>query len=273
VTEANFKCPYCQFEIPQTAIVCGHCTRDISLIKPLWAQYTELASEIASLKSHVEHLKIKGAQSLPTAEENLTGSTSATNKTSALSTINKKSGLASYLAFAITLLLSTTLLVFLHWLLLFVYDTNLLFLLILTVIFPLIVGAFIFRKIQLHWLVSLVGALTLGIASVFGMLAITSQLDNVPFLPENVREWREVGEYVFAIFSAFMTGLLIENWRISHQANLKKRISFSLLIEKDESGQFKASEWTNQIQSLFTAAAPFISAGTAIVSGVRVFTG
>lgn len=273
MTVSNFKCPYCQFDIPQTAIVCGHCTKDLSLIKPLWIQYTEMATEIASLKSHIEQLKNKKENGPQVAEENQAASTTSVTGISASNLAPKKSGLASYLIFVLTLMVSASLLVFLHWILLFVYDTNLLFLRIVTVIVPLLVGTVIFRKIQLHWLVSIAGALILGTVSVFGMLAITSYLDNVAFLPENVREWREVGEYVFAICSAFMTGLLIENWRLSHQVNSKNRISLSLLIEKDESGQFKTAEWTNQIQSLFTAAAPFISAGTAIVSGVRVFTG
>jgi hypothetical protein len=119
----------------------------------------------------------------------------------------------------------------------------------------------------------LIGALSLGIVSVYGMLAITTSIDGVPLLPESNREWREVAEYCFAISCSLFTGLLIENWRVAHQINIRKNISLSLLIQRDETGKFKAPEWTGQIESLFTAAAPFISAGTAIVSGVKVFVG
>jgi hypothetical protein len=161
----------------------------------------------------------------------------------------------------------------LHWILLFIYDTNLLALRIITVVLPMLVGLLLFRKIQIHWSISLTGALALGALSVLGMLAITSFIDKVPLLPESIRDWREVGEYGFAIACSFITGLFIENWREAHQINIRKKISLSLLIERDETGKFKAPQWTEKIESLFTAAAPFISAATAVVSGVKVFIG
>jgi hypothetical protein len=187
--------------------------------------------------------------------------------------VQKLAGTRAFFGLVLSLLMCAGLLDLLHWILLFIYDTNLLVLRVITVVIPMVVGLIVFRKIRIHWLISLMGALFLGVLSVFGMLAITTAIDGVPLLPESIREWREVGEYCFAISCSFITGLLIENWRVAHQINTRKNISLSLLIERDETGKFKAPEWTGQIESMFTAAAPFISAGTAILSGVKVFVG
>jgi hypothetical protein len=45
------------------------------------------------------------------------------------------------------------------------------------------------------------------------------------------------------------------------------------LLARDEKGQFKITEITNQVQSLIAATAPLASAGVALYSGLKAFTG
>ncbi len=273
MTKSVFKCPYCQFEIPSAATVCGYCTKELAIFKPLMSCIDEHDRELSKLKTELAEIRVlventKSTVHLINAESSL-----AENLAELAEPTLKISGAKSIIVFTLSLLLCAGMLDFLHWILLFIYDTNLLVLRIITVVLPMLVGLFVFRKIKINWFISFIGALTLGVLSVLGMLAITSFIDRVPFLPDSIRDWREVGEYSFAIACSFITGLFIENWREAHQIHIRKNISLSLLIERDETGKFKAPEWTEKIESLFTAAAPFISAATAIVSGVKIFIG
>lgn len=243
------------------------------MVKPMMAQYSALAEELSSLKQQVEELKNKPLNFSP-IQTAVGVDSNLEVEVSEFSEFPEKLYGAKGLAVLIVILLMTSVtLVLMHWLLLFVYDVNLLALRIVTVVFPLLIGTLSYRKISVHWSFNLLGALLMGVGAVFGMLGVTSYLDEVSFMPENAREWREAAEYGFAIACAFFTGLLIENWRVAHQISLKRSINLRLLVEKDEDGRFKAAEWTNQVQSLFTAVAPFVSAGTAVISAVRVFAG
>ena len=273
MTQSVIKCPYCQFEIPSAATVCGHCTKELSMVKPFMSRMDQLDAEVAQLKTELADLRVLVQNSSSTVHLISAESEVGQNIADLELPVQKMTGAQSIIALALSSLFCAGLLVLLHWILLFLYDTNLLVLRIITVVIPMVVGLIVYRKIRIHWLLSLLSALSLGILSVLGMLGITSLIDSVPLLPESIREWREVAEYCFAISCSFITGLLIENWRMAHQINIRKNISLSLLIQRDETGKFKAPEWTGQIESLFTAAAPFISAGTAIVSGVKVFVG
>lgn len=233
----------------------------------------QLDAEVAQLKTELADLRTL-VQTQSTKVHLLNADSEVVQNLADLEVpVQKMTGTKAIFALSLSLLMCAGLLDLLHWILLFIYDTNLLVLRVITIVIPMVVGLIVFRKIRIHWLMSLIGALSLGVVSVYGMLAITTSIDGVPLLPESNREWREVAEYCFAISCSLFTGLLIENWRVAHQANIRKNISLSLLIQRDETGKFKAPEWTGQIESLFTAAAPFISAGTAIVSGVKVFVG
>ena len=273
MTQSVFKCPYCQFDIPSAATVCGYCTKELAIFKPFISYMDAHDAELSKLKTELAAIRVLVENTTTTVHVVNAESSLAENLADLAEPTQKITGAKSIIAFALSLLLCAGMLGFLHWILLFIYDTNLLTLRIITVVLPMLVGLIVFRNIQIHWLLSLVGAMALGAISVMGMLAITSFIDGVPVLPESVRDWREVSEYVLAIACSLITGLFVENWREAHQLNIRKKISLSLLIERDETGKFKAPEWTVKLESLFRAAAPFISAATAIVSGVRVFVG
>ena len=273
MTQSVFKCPYCQFDIPSAATVCGYCTKELAIFKPFISYMDAHDAELSKLKTELAEIRVFVENTTTTVHVVNAESSLAENLADLADPSEKITGAKAIISFLFSLLLCAGMLDFLHWILLFIYDTNLLALRIITVMLPMLVGLFVFRKIQIYWLISLMGALTLGALSVLGMLAITSFIDGVPFLPDSIRDWREVGEYGFAIACSFITGLFIENWREAHQIHIRKKISLNLLIERDETGKFKAPEWTEKIESLFTAAAPFISAATAVVSGVKVFIG
>lgn len=160
-----------------------------------------------------------------------------------------------------------------HWVLLFVYDAPPVALRLLTITLPALTGYLCARKSGLGVAVQLVTALLTGIASVCLMLWITATLDAVPLWPSNARDWKETVEYMAAISLAFFTGYLIHRLNTRWVQKQQNRISLSVLLERDEKGQFKIAEITRQVQSLVTAMAPVVSAGTALYSGLKVFAG
>jgi hypothetical protein len=160
-----------------------------------------------------------------------------------------------------------------HWVLLFVYDAPPLALRLLTITLPALTGYLCARKSGMGMLAQLLAAFATGIASVCLMLWITAAIDGVPLWPGNTRDWKETVEYTTAIILAFFTGYLIHRFVNHWSERRQNRISLSVLLNRDEKGQFKIAEVTRQVENLVTAIAPVVSAGTALYSGLKVFTG
>lgn len=56
---------------------------------------------------------------------------------------------------------------------------------------------------------SILDGIFAGLFSVGGMLAVVALVDNVPLLPQSLRDWRETLEYVASIALATVTGSVI----------------------------------------------------------------
>ena len=68
MTQPQIKCPYCQFDIPSTAAVCGHCTKELSLVKPLMVSMDALKNELALLKTEVAELRTRSVYAAVSGE-------------------------------------------------------------------------------------------------------------------------------------------------------------------------------------------------------------
>lgn len=160
-----------------------------------------------------------------------------------------------------------------HWVLLFVYDAPPLFLRLLTITLPAWTGYACARRSGFDGFTQLLAALLVGGLSVTLMLTITARIDGVPLWPETARDWRETLEYTAAIALSFFTGYLTHHLLARWARQQRNKISLRVLLARDESGQFKITEISNQVQSLITATAPLVSAGAALYSGLKAFTG
>jgi hypothetical protein len=274
VSRTTFSCPFCCSDVPLQASVCAHCTRDLVLFKPLALQLQTLTDEVQQLQTVVleqqtalAELKSHdiGALALAFSQQQASPAPSTTDlpETSRPSHWN-----------ALALLLLTMALVGLsHWLLLFVYDAPPMALRLLTIALPAMTGYLCARRSGLGLPAQLLTALVTGAASVWLMLFITATLDAVPLWPNTPRDWRETFEYTAAISLAFFTGYLLHRLKQHRSALQRKRISLSVLLDRDEKGQFKIAEVTRQMENLVTAVAPVVSAGMAVYSGLKVFMG
>lgn len=160
-----------------------------------------------------------------------------------------------------------------HWMLLFVYDASPLALRIWTIVLPALPGFILATQTRRGWFFQLIASVFVGLSSVAVMLYITASIDQVPFLPTNARDWKEAFEYAAAICLSFFTGFLILKQRLKIKSDLNRRISLSVLLEKDKNGEFQIAEISKQVNSLITNFAPIVSTGMALYSGLKAFTG
>lgn len=268
----TFNCPYCWLDVPAQATVCGHCTRDLVLFKPLALQLQAVGQEVEQLKSALaaqtqalSQMQSQGAQSAALSFANALPLAAPTDQTPQRA--------PSWFMLIAVALLTISLIGLCHWLLLFVYDAPPMFLRVLTIALPALTGYVCARQSGLGWVAQLLSALMVAVGSVVLMLGITAYIDTVPLWPSNTRDWRETLEYTAAIGLGFFTGYLM--FRLVTLWNQKQSniINLRVLLERDEKGQFKIAEISNQVQSLVTATAPLVSTGVALYSGLKAFAG
>ena len=272
---ARFNCPYCWSDIPSEASVCSHCTRDLVLFKPLALRLQTLTGEVAQLRALVEeHSKaIKNSPSQSTNANVDSHAPTLETVTNSGEDSTVSSAPRSWRALLGMALLTIVTIALCHWVLLFIYDGPPLFLRILTITLPALTGYGCARVSGLGGLNQFFAALVVSALSVTLMLAITAHIDGVPLWPENTRDLRETLEYGAAIGLSFFTGYLFHQMLQRWTRQQRNKISLRVLLARDETGQFKITEISNQVQGLITATAPLVSASVALYSGLKAFTG
>ena len=272
MSHLTFNCPYCWLDVPSQATVCGHCTRDLVLFKPLALRLQAVTQELEQLKSSVAQQAQTLTQMQSQDVQRAALSFAETMPQTALTETSPPQG-PSWFVLIAAVALTIPAIGLCHWLLLFIYDAPPLFLRILTITLPALTGYLCARQSGLGWVTQLVSALLVAAGSVVLMLSITAYIDAVPLWPNNARDWRETLEYTAAIGLAFYTGYLMSRWVTLWSQKQNNIINLRVLLERDDKGQFKIAEISNQVQSLITAAAPLVSAGVALYSGLKAFTG
>jgi hypothetical protein len=272
VNRATFNCPYCWGDVPVQASVCSHCTRDLVLFKPLALGLQTLADEVEQLKVVVQQQALTLSQRPSQDIQAAALSYAEMQETAATAVAATTAPLRSWLTLFGMVLLTVAAIGLCHWVLLFVYDAPPLFLRLLTITWPALIGYQCARRSGLGWSAQLLAALVGSTLSVGLMLAITARIDAVPLWPDNTRDLREALEYTAAIGLSFFTGYLTHRLVTRWTRQQRNKISLRVLLARDEAGQFKITEISNQVQGLITATAPLVSAGVALYSGLKAFT-
>jgi hypothetical protein len=187
-------CPYCLSEVDEAAVVCKTCGRDLYLFKPMMARIAELESRIDELSSR---------QTISEqADELVERGTDAINRATA-NLANFTGDISRFILAPLILLLIA------HALITVVYDLNVVYLRLISMVLPLPFGFWLIRDEPRTLLPWFIGTAFLAVASVIGMSAIIGLVDDTPILPRNAFEWREVLEYSASIAFSFLTGMLI----------------------------------------------------------------
>jgi hypothetical protein len=207
-------CPYCVSEIPDAATVCSSCQRDLYLVKQLSERVAQLEAELA--------------QRAPTGEgEIVSVSEPVAEGGGGLAEVPARAWGAGLAA----LLLPVLILLAAHWLIIFVYDSKVLYLRLLALVVPLPFGFMFARAMQFRFVWSLLPGCLMAVVAVYGMSAVTGYLDGVPVLPQTAVEVREFFEFAASISFSFVTGLWVCEWlrqrearRVADQAELRRRL-------------------------------------------------
>jgi hypothetical protein len=253
------ECPFCAEDFNDTALVCNNCGRDLRLVLPVIRENIELVREAGLLQMQVNRLRA--------AER---------RRNSAIRFWATHLGL--YLIAPTLLLLGA------HYIVTVLLNLQLLILRLGSLAIPLPFGfaLLMFSHHGTRW--SAVYGAVVGLASVTGMLAIIAYTDNVPMLPENAREWREVLEYATSIMLAYVTGNVLA---ALVQRMLPRTLDASSapspavlhavrIIGGPASSQTlrrRAQKVTDNLSTVGTAMGALGAAGASIYSGLRALLG
>jgi hypothetical protein len=284
------RCPYCTSELPEAAIVCPHCTRDLYLFKPLLERIEQLElrltertkSEIATYETRIAALELKlgarkGAQPAAPgiAPCSATMGDALPAEYSALSAVGSTK--PYWVTLALTLGLALAFLVTAHVLLLFIYDVKPLYLRIASILIPIPFGFALILWHPNRFRSSLISGFVMALVAVWLMLVTTAFVDNVPVMPQSMRDVREALEYMASIGLAFLTGLLLGklHYRRLHVSTEPTRLALFLaeLFSADKDGELGVLRLASRIQRTLSTLTPIGAWIASIYAGVKALFG
>lgn len=178
------ECPFCAEEFNGEALVCKSCGRDLRLVRPLIEENLKLVARIEELQLQVHSVR--------------TALVRATAPLKFWSIHN-----ALYVLAPVILLIAA------HYLVTVILNISPLYLRLASVMIPVPFGFALlwFSHHGIRW--SILNGIIVGLISVMGMLTVVAFIDKIGILPENLREWREMLEYVASIALANVTGTVV----------------------------------------------------------------
>jgi hypothetical protein len=286
------RCPYCASEVPQAAIVCPHCTRDFYLFKPLLERLEQLEARlseqiqgrIAAHEPRISALEgelaaLKAAR--PAAPSFAVSGATAGHETEFRAVAPPPSPAAAAKHYGVSLLLALgpalALLLAAHVVLLFVYDVKPLYLRMASILIPIPFGFALLVWHPNRFRISAAGGFGMAMVAVWLMLVTTAYIDNVPLMPQSVRDVREVLEYMASIGLAFLTGLLLGKlrYRRLHVSPEPNRLAVFLaeLFTTDKDGELGVLRLASRIQKALATLTPIGTGVASIYAGIKALIG
>ncbi|MBV8790995.1 MAG: hypothetical protein JO237_02995 [Pseudolabrys sp.] len=167
-----------------------------------------------------------------------------------------------------------------HYLIIIQFDLSLIYLRVVSIAVPLVLG-FLYRKALDRWLLwDLVTGLVLAAVTILAMSYVVAKTDNVPVLPTNGQGWREYAEYAASIGFGFFTGCALRHGlTIIRSPSAKVGFLIELIarfiakkIKKDDDGDDDRAP--DEIDAQLKKIEGLVSGAIAVGSvGVSIYTG
>lgn len=257
------RCPYCVSDIHDDALVCPICRRDLYLFKPLLSRIDALEKQLAAHEERFEQLS--APEALPTFDAAHVTASSVLASQEPEAPHPVRTALSNWLAPLILLITA-------HGLIIILYDLNTIYLRIVSLVIPLPFGLLLFAHRRYPaWVAALSSAL-LASAAVLAMSALTAWVDQVPVLPQDLREWREFITYAASIALSYLTGILLgQMLRRKRQAETLRSLGVALALARVLSQSADKTERVEAVARKFHNLGSSLTA--AATTAAAIFTG
>ncbi len=178
------ECAYCAEAVRDEALACKHCNRDLRVVRPVILEIQDIVIELDALQRQLDR---------------------AYNRLAMVETpVRYMLRLAG-----LYVLVPMVVLICAHYSFFFLFNLPPLYLRIASIVIPLPFGFALFSVRKIGFAGTLLYGSIAAVLGVMGMLIVTNQIDGVPVMPANRREWQEIFEYASSIALSFVTGNLV----------------------------------------------------------------
>jgi hypothetical protein len=273
------ECPFCAEEIKEEAVICRYCQREIGPFRLMLRKVAALEARLGSgdgnfgeLAARVDGVERKLGELRDRLLKAPDTMLSPAEREEEVTPRSQKSG---WLSLLVATVAPIVLLLIVYVVTVLLYDLDTRVLRTLSILVPLPFGFWFVRSARGKlWLEGAL-ALTVGVISVWAMSAILAWHDQIPILPQDLREWREVIEYIASITFSHLTGALVGGWLVQRRrarhapGALAKQLARILSDDEGRSGNL-----LGRIQLVLEKTREYIGYIIPVLTGIiSVYTG